>query len=158
MTRHTGFSDAQWALLGDAPMAAAAAVAMASPGGGRHEAHAMIAGWREAGRRYAQSELMTEIVARLDPERQRGGGAGYAYANIGEEAVGLCGQAVVLLERTATPQEIDEYRAFVIAVAEGVASAHGEGGLFGLGGDTISHEERVMLEAIARALGYTRAR
>jgi hypothetical protein len=157
MTRHTNFSGTEWVLLGDAPMAAAAAVAMASPGGGQREARAMITGWREVGRHYGQSELMGEIIAQLDPERQRGGGAGYAYANIAEEAVGLCGQAVALLERTATPQELDEYCSFVLALAEGVASAHSERGLFGLGGDAMSSEERMMLGAIARALGYRRA-
>jgi hypothetical protein len=157
MTKLTGFNDTEWALLGDAPMAAAAAVALASPGGGQREARAMIAGWREAGRRYGQSELMGAIVARLDPEHRRGGAAGYAYENIVEEAVGLCAQAVTLLERKATPQECDEYRSFVIAVAEEVASAHSEHGLFGFGGDAMSHEERMMLGAIARALGYRRA-
>lgn len=64
MTQRTSFSDAEWALLGDAPMAAVA-VALASPGGGRHEAHAMVTGWREAGR--LKMEIDTgDLGAKLD--------------------------------------------------------------------------------------------
>jgi hypothetical protein len=137
-------------------MAAAASVAMASSGGGRREAQAMVAGWREAGRRFGHSELMQEIVSRLDPERQSGGGAGYAYANIVDEAVGLCGQAVAFLQRSATPEELEEYRAFVIALVEHVAWAHKEGGVMGLGGEAMSREERSMMGVIARAIGYDR--
>lgn len=157
MSQPKSFSDAEWSLLGDAPLAAATAVAMASTGGGRSEAHAMVAGWREAGKRCGRSELMRAIVTRLAPERQPGGGAGYAYANIVDEAVGLCGQAVALLQRSATPEELEEYRAFVIALAEHVAWAHKEGGVMGLGGEAMSREERSMMGVIARALGYGRA-
>jgi hypothetical protein len=157
MTQTTSFSDQEWALLGDAPMAAGAAVAMASAGGGRREASAMVSGWREAGERIAQSELMRAIVAQLDPERRPGtGGAGYAYASITDEAVDLCSRAVGLLQQRATPEELEEYRAFVINLAERVAWANSESGILGFGGAAMSSEERAMMGVIARALGYGR--
>lgn len=159
MTRQESFSEAEWALLGDAPLAAGAAVAVASPGGGRREAEALVAGWREAGARYGASELMGEIVAGLGPEARRGedaGGAGYAYDSIVDEAVDLCSRAVALLRRRAAPEELEEYRAFVIDLAERVAHAHSEGGFLGLGGEAMSRDERTVMGAVARALGYGR--
>ncbi|NTU78566.1 MAG: hypothetical protein HGA45_04045 [Chloroflexales bacterium] len=158
MTRRDSFSAEEWALLGDAPLAAAAAVAVASPGGGRREAEAMMSGWREAGRRFGASELMTEVVAALDPERREGGGqgAGYTYNSIVDEALDLCARAVVMLRDRAAPDEFEEYRAFVIHIAEQVAWANSESGFLGIGGEAMSRDERQIMGAIARALGYGR--
>lgn len=157
MTRRESFNAAEWALLGDAPLAAGAAVALASPGGGRSEAAAMLKGWRAAGEHFAQIELGAEIVAWLDPERRtESGGARYAYASIVEEAVYLCDRAVALLRERATPEELDAYREFVINLAEHVAWAHNEAGLFGVAAQSMSLDERAMMSTIARALGYGR--
>jgi hypothetical protein len=159
MTRQESFSNDEWALLGDAPLAAAAAVAVASPGGGRREAAAMVEGWREAGARFGSSELMGEVVAGLDPEARQGGsagGAGYTYDTIIDEAVDLCSRAVALLGARAAPEEREEYMAFVINLAERVAWANSEGGFMGVGGEAMSREERTVMGAVARALGYGR--
>jgi hypothetical protein len=154
MTRQDSFSNAEWALLGDAPLAAAAAVAMASPGGGRREAEAMLTGWREAGQRFGASELMAELVADLDPEQRQGQGGGYAYESIVEEALDLCARAVAMLRDRATPDEFEAYRAFVIQIAEQVSWANSESGFLGLGGEAMSRDERETMRAVARALGY----
>lgn len=156
MTRRERFTSEEWALLGDAPLAAGAAVALASPGGGRSESRALLAGWREGGERFAHSKLVAEIVARLDPERREGqaSGAGYAYGSILDEAVDLCTQAVALLEQRATPEEVEDYRQFVISVGERVARANSEASLFGVGGEAMSADERNIMRALARALGY----
>lgn len=160
MAGEADFSPEEWALLGDAPLAAAAAVALASPGGGRREAGAMIAGWREAGARFGQHELVAQLAAGLDPEARaeapaRGEGAAYGYESILDEAVDLCSRAVAILAGRASPAELEGYCAFVIHVAERVAFANSEGGLFGPGGAAaMSAEERVVMGAVARALGY----
>jgi hypothetical protein len=158
MTLRQSFNEREWALLGDAPLAAAAAVAMASPGGGRREADAMITGWREAGASVVASPLLAELVADLDPERRQGegGAAGYAYDSIVDEAVDLCSRAVALLGRHAAAEDLEAYRSFVIALAERVAWASSESGFLGVGGNPMSPEERTMLGAVARALGYGR--
>lgn len=160
MTGRASFSSEEWALLGDAPMAAAAAVALASPGGGRREAEAIVSGWHEAGARYGASELMGAVVAELDPERRQGdgsgGGAGYSYESIVDEAVDLCSRAVTLLRARVAPDELEEYRAFVIDLAERVAWANSEAGFMGVGGEAMSRDERTMMGAVARALGYGR--
>lgn len=158
MTRPESFNDQEWSLLGDAPMAAAAAVAMASPGGGRQEAGAMVSGWRAAGASFGSTEMMSAIVDGLDPERRQtsSSGAGYTYNSISEEALDLCARAVTMLRERATPEEFEEYRCFVINFAEQVAWAHSESGMFGMGGEAMSRDERSMMGALARALGYGR--
>jgi hypothetical protein len=129
---------------------------MASAGGGRREADAMITGWREAGAAVGDSPLMHEFVADLDPERRQsaGDGSGYTYDSIIDEAVDLCSRAVALLGQRATVADVEAYRAFVIALCERVAWANSEGGILGIGGNAMSPEERTMLGAVARALGF----
>lgn len=155
MTLRQSFGEREWALLGDAPLAAAAAVALASPGGGRREADAMITGWREAGASVAASPLMRELVADLDPERRQGAGgeAAYAYNSILDEAVDLCARAADLLRQRAVAEDLEAYRSFVVALCERVAMADGAGELLGVGGSAMSLEERATLGAVARALG-----
>jgi len=62
-------------------------------------------------------------------------------------ALGHLRDAVELLERTATPEELDDYKRFVLNVADKVANAHREGG------ESVSADERAAIEAIAANLG-----
>lgn len=154
------FGKREWAALGDAPMAAAAAVALASAGGGRREASAMVRGWHEAAREFGQSPLIAALTARIDPEqRDEGGDSGYgpppSYDQLLDEALTLCEQAVALLAATS-PEEIQDYRGFVLRICEGVAFANNEQGVFGAGRDAMSRDERGTLRLIARSLGYGR--
>ena len=55
--------------------------------------------------------------------------------------------AVELLERKATPEELDDYKRFVLNVADKVANAHREGA------ESASTDERAAIEAIAANLG-----
>jgi hypothetical protein len=55
--------------------------------------------------------------------------------------------AVELLQRKATPDEIEGYRRFVLTVAEKLASVHREGGA------AVSHAERAAIDAICASLG-----
>jgi hypothetical protein len=160
MTKHSDFSRAEWNLLGDAPLAAGAAVAVASPGGGAQEAKALIAGWREAGRQFSQDQLLQAIVTELDPqdreaqERSSGlqaRGPQPTFDEIVDEAVALCGQAIDLLTQMATPEEIEHYRAFVMHIVTKVANATNESGF--MGNQRISRSERGVLQEIAGALG-----
>ena len=60
--------------------------------------------------------------------------------------------AVAVLGQKATPEEVEEYRRFVIDLARRVAEAHKEG-FMGLGGERVSEAEREAIEKIAQALG-----
>ena len=55
--------------------------------------------------------------------------------------------AVQVLERKATPEELEDYRRFVLTLADKVAAAHREEG-----GDNISPAERAAIEEIAATL------
>ena len=50
-------------------------------------------------------------------------------------------------ERKATPEELDDYKRFVLNVADKVANAHREGG------ETVSADEHAAIDAIAANLG-----
>jgi hypothetical protein len=55
-----------------------------------------------------------------------------------------------LLKGKATPQELDEYKRFIVNLAEKVARAHREGGR---GEDPISDAEQAAITAIVNAIG-----
>jgi hypothetical protein len=59
---------------------------------------------------------------------------------------------VAVVEQKATPEEVEEYKQFIVNLGERVAEARKEGFL-GLSGDRVSPEERAAVEQIAEALG-----
>lgn len=65
-------------------------------------------------------------------------------------------EAVEVLRAKATPADVDDYRRFVLGVAERVARAHGDGFL-GLSDPLVSDAERAAVEGIAQALGRATA-
>jgi hypothetical protein len=158
MTNQTSFSAAEWQLLGDVPLAACAAVAVAEPGsGGEREVEAVIAGWREAAQQWGTTELVGLIARYLDPQtRPVAQEAEQALPSTAEavldEVLGLCRQAAALLETKATPEETEGYKQFTLHMATNVAKAAREGGLLGLGGERVSPNERRTLQSLADAL------
>lgn len=61
--------------------------------------------------------------------------------------------AAALLASKASPQEANEYKAWVMKLAESVANAATEGGFLGFGGERLSEGERKLLGEIKTALG-----
>ena len=51
-------------------------------------------------------------------------------------------------------QDADEYRLWVITIAQKVAEASKEGGFLGIGGKRVTADETVALKEIAEAIGY----
>lgn len=62
-------------------------------------------------------------------------------------------EAVRLVEEKATPEEAEEYRQFILRLADVVAHAHKEGGVLGIGGKEVSPEEQAVLDQLASSLG-----
>ncbi len=60
-------------------------------------------------------------------------------------------EAVAILERVATEDEVIEYKRFVFSLAETVAKAHKEGGFLGIGANRseVSEPEQAALDEIA---------
>jgi tellurite resistance protein len=156
MSNRSHYSAAEWRLLADAPLAAAAAVALADAGGGEREAAAMITGWRAAAVAFADSELIRDLVATMDPQDRADHERPAAQRPAGpdairDEAVELCMQAVELLAQRTAPAEQEAYKAFVLQIAEQVAEAASESGPFNFT-NRISRDERSALREIAAAL------
>jgi hypothetical protein len=61
--------------------------------------------------------------------------------------------ALVVLKRKATPDDLDAYKGFVLAVAQTAAEAHREGGFVGIGGEEVSEREQAALDEISALLG-----
>lgn len=163
MATQADFTAREWELFGNAPLAAGAAVALAEPGGATSETQALVAGWREAGALFPEIELIQAIARDLDPEaremRERESGqprpAPSAPASILDEAIDLCGAAISLLKRKASPQEVDAYKQFVLHIVRKVATAERAGGFLGLGGVRLTRDERIALSEIEAALDYS---
>lgn len=153
MTSRDDFTAQEWTLLGNAPLAAAAAVALAEPGGGNREADAIVQAWREAQEIFAGSRLLRALLVDFDPEHPRvlAQPPAVVGATIEDEAVALCREATTILVTQATVQDQEDYRAFVIHIATRVAEAEG-GSLFGLGGVAVTLNEQSALRAIRIAL------
>jgi hypothetical protein len=146
MTGKTEFAQEEWDLILEAPPTAALIVMTADRGGTFRESFSMAKAYTEARQRHGDSELLDEVVS-TKPKVDR------ARAHSPEElrARGLehLREAVAVVERKATPEELEDYRRFVLSVADRVANAHREGG------QQVSDAERAAIEEIAAALGTT---
>ncbi len=149
MTRKADFDAEQWETLTAAPALAALAVAAAERGGGVREAVSLSRSYQEA-RAGARTPLVQALLASPPAVRPA---AGADAAGLLDRARGAIARASTLLRERATEDELREWGDFVVALTEGVARAHREGGFLGIGGTEVSAAEHDALEAIALALG-----
>src|ERR1700704_4637402 len=125
MTTKSDFLPDEWQIILEAPPSAGMIVVQAQRGGSFRESIAIAKAYVEARQQHGESELLDEIVA-AKPERD------HAHYHSPEELKqnGLqhLRDSIALLERKATPVEVDEYRQFIITLAHKVAAAHREHG------------------------------
>jgi hypothetical protein len=119
-------------------------VVTAERGGTLRETFSMAKAYVEARRQHGESELLDEIVS-AKPEVDRTQHT--SFEELREYGLRRLREAVEVLERKATPEEVDDYRRFVLTLAERVAAAHREGG------QPVSDAERAAIDEIAAALG-----
>jgi hypothetical protein len=106
----------------------------------------MAKAYAEARQLHGQSELLDEIVAakpEIDHTRH------HSLEELKEQCLSNLHGAIALLSRKATPEELDDYRRFIVNLAEKVAQAHREGGR---GEEAVSDAERAAIAAIQSAL------
>ena len=144
MTGKADFSPDEWELVQEGPPAAGLIVVTAERGGTLRETFSMAKAYVEARQQHGASELLDEIVS-AKPEVDRTRHA--SFEQLKEYGLRRLREAVEVLERKATPEEVDDYRRFVLTLAERVAAAHKEGG------QPVSDAERAALDEIAAALG-----
>jgi hypothetical protein len=148
MTTREAFAPDEWTTLLQGPPTAGMIVVMASSGGMFKETFAMSKAYAEAREAPGQSELLDEIVSSR-PKTDHGKYS--SREELRDDGLRRLRAAVGLLEAKATPDEVDGYRRFVLAVADKVAQAHREDD------QVVSPGEAEAISRIAEALGATNA-
>ncbi len=144
MTNKADFTSEEWKLILEAPPSAGMIVVTAQRGGTFRETIAMAKSYVEARQHHGESELLDAIVA-AKPERDHT--HYHSPAELKEHGLQHLRDSVGLLQQKATPAEVDEYRNFIITLAEKVASAHREHGA------DVSDAEQAAISEIREALG-----
>src|SRR3954453_15885933 len=144
MTTKTEFTEDEWKLVAEAPTSAGMIVLTAAHGGTFRETVALSKAYAHARSEHGKSELLDEIVGRKPKVDHT-----HYHSEAELKAGGLkhVRDAVSLLESKATEQEVDDYRQFVLTVANAVAAAHSEHG------EQVSPPEADALHDIKTALG-----
>jgi peptidyl-tRNA hydrolase len=144
MTNKTAFTPDEWLSVIEGPTSAGLVVVTASHGGVFRETFAMSKAYVEARSAHGGSELLDEIVS-SKPKLE------HAHAHSPEElkadALQRVRGAVALVESKATAEELEDYRRFVLTLAQKVAAAHREDG------QDVSPAEASAIEEIRTALG-----
>jgi hypothetical protein len=144
MTSKAAFSDEEWRVVLEGPPAAGMIVITAAHGGMFRETIAMSKAYAEARAQHGESELLDEIVAakpKVDHTRY------HSADELRDDGLGHLRDAMALLESKATAEECDDYRRFVLTLANKVAAAHREHG------QQVSPAEAAAIQEITVALG-----
>ncbi len=143
MTGRAAFSDEEWDLLRQAPESAGLIVVTADKGGTFRETFALAKAYAEARKDQGASELLDALVA----AGPRGGPKYHSAQEVREHGLETLRNAHALLMAKATPNEADDYRTFVVALAERVAAAHKENG-----DGAVSANEQAAIDDISASL------
>ena len=144
MTGKADFSEQEWELVVEGPPTAGMIVVTAQRGGTFRESLAMGKAYGEARKQHGASQLLDELLSakpKVDHSRF------HSAQELREHGLARLQEAVALLGSKSEAQEVDDYRRFVLALAERVAAAHREDGV------DVSEAERAAIEEIRSALG-----
>ena len=144
MTAKADFTEAEWTTVLEGPSSAGMIVMTAAHGGTFKETFAIGKAYAEARQQHGDSELLDEIVSakpQVDHTHY------HSMEEIQQHGFQHVRDAVDVLERKATAEELGDYRRFVMALAERVAEAHREHGV------AVSDQEQAALAEISRSLG-----
>lgn len=148
MTTKSEFNAQEWDEITTAPALAAAMVILAERGGTIRESLALGRAYAEA-RRQGGSELIEQLVTsppHIDPGSM--GQPDELRAQLPERIR----SAVALVEQKATPEEAQDYRDFILRLADVVAHATKSGGVLGIGGKEVTEQEQAALDELRRQL------
>jgi hypothetical protein len=149
MTGKADFTEEEWTQVLQGPPSAGMIVVTAQRGGTFRESIGMAKAYTAARKEHGDSQLLDEIAStkpEIDHTRY------HSAEELKEHGLQHLRDAVAVLETKATPEEVEEYKGFVITLAQRVAEAHKEGFL-GMSGERVSDAERAAVEEIAATLG-----
>jgi hypothetical protein len=144
MTGKADFTEQEWDAVLEGPPSAGMVVVTASKGGTFRETFAIGKAYAEARQQHGASQLLDEIVSakpEIDHTRY------HSAEELKQHALQHIRDAVDVLERKAAPEELDDYRRFVVSLAERVAHAHKEDGM------EVSGPEQAAIQDIQASLG-----
>jgi hypothetical protein len=143
MTSQEAFTPEEWTSILEGPTSAAMSVITASRGGTFRETLAEAKFFAEARKHHGASELLDAIVShRPVSDRARA----HSKEELVTNAVTHLEQAVAIITKKATPQELADYRSFVTSLCAAVAAAHREGGT------EVSSEESTVIDQVTAAM------
>jgi hypothetical protein len=146
MTTKADFSDEEWEQIIEGPTSAGMIVTTAENGGTFRESFAMAGAYSDARKEHGASELLDEIVThRPKTERVKAHSKEELKAAYLEEIR----TAAELVAAKATPEELGDYRLFVVNLAKKVAHAKKEKG----SEDGVTENEAAAIAEIEGALG-----
>ncbi|HEY3191543.1 MAG TPA: hypothetical protein VGJ61_02080 [Solirubrobacterales bacterium] len=149
MTGKADFTEEEWKLVLEAPPSAGLIVIASDRGGSIRETFSMAKAYGEARLQHGESELLDEIASakpEMDHTRY------HSPEELKEACLKHLRDAIALLKEKATDEEVEEYRKFIVGLADRVAEARKEGFL-GLSGERVSDDERAAIDEIEAALG-----
>lgn len=146
MTTKADFNAEEWETVVEGPVLAGLWIVYAHKGGRIRESLAVAKVYAAARESQGRSELLDELVGSppaVDSQRIREAGGDIAGATRTRLT-----EALRILAEKATPEEVEQYKGFVLQVADAGARAHKEGGFIGIGGKEISPEEQAALDEL----------
>ena len=144
MTTQAAFTPEEWKVVLEGPSTAGMIVITSAHGGTFRETIAMSKAYTEARGQHGESELLDEIVSakpKVDHTMY------HSPEELRDQGLAHIRDAMALLESKATAEERDDYRRFVLTLANEVAGAHREHG------QSVSPEEANAIQQITTALG-----
>jgi hypothetical protein len=144
MTAKTDFEPQEWDLISEAPPGAAFLVITSERGGTLRETLALANEYAHVRAQHGHSELLDELVSsrpHIDHTRY------HSPEELREAVLAHLREAMAALRAKAQPQEVEDYKSFVVSLSEHVAGAHAEHGT------GVSEAERGAIEAIQAAVG-----
>ena len=151
------FTPEEWRGLLRAPMLAGYAVAGSAPSRQEDFIREMagLADGIAEGERSSKDSLLGAVVADIvanATDEQRGQTEKLSNEDVRARALDTCRAVADALDAKAAPEEAYEYKRWVLVVAEKVAQAAKEGGLFGFGGAQVSGAEIATINDIGEAI------
>ena len=144
MTGKADFTQEEWDLILEGPPSAGIIVVTAQRGGSFRESFAIGRAYVDARQQHGESELLDEIVS-ARPERDHT--RYHSAEELKQGGLQHLRDAIALLERKATPEEVEDYRRFILNLADKVAKAHRENG------EQVSDAEQAAIKEISAGLG-----
>jgi len=144
VTGKADFTEDEWKLVLEGPPSAGLIVAAAQRGGTFREAFAISKAYVDARKEHGESELLDEIAsAKPEIERHQLG----SPPELKDNGLKIIGDAAALVQSKATPEEVDDYKRFVVTLAQRVAASHREHGT------DVSPAEQAAIDEISATLG-----